>query len=753
LNVEKRTKVINMTGSTGNHQGSTHADPKAQKEKVRHPQQKQKAWTGASAIGDDTLLLSLEIISGILGRPMSVSAFRAGLPLVNGKLTPDLFTRAAARSGLAARVVRKKLDEVSKLTLPCVLLLEGNKACILAGITDTGEFEVIFPESGRGSSVIHPEDLQELYSDLAIFVKPEYQYDQRSIDLEIEKPRSWFWGTLWRYWPIYSHVVLAAILINLFAIASPLFTMNVYDRVVPNNATETLTVLSIGVLIIFAFDFLLKTLRVYFVDVAGKNADVMLASRIFEQVMGIQLASRPLSSGGFANQLREFETLREFFSSATLVALVDLPFIGLFIVVVYFIGGPIALVPLCAVPIVLIGATLFQMPLTAWVKRTFREGAQKHALLVEAINGLETVKSFGAEGKMQRNWENFVNQSAGSSKTLRFISSLALNYSAFVQQAAYVMVIIVGVYLIGEGLLSMGGLIACSILSARALAPLAQTVGLLTRFNQSMTALEALDKIIKMPVERPKGKHFVHRPVLKGTIELKEVNFSYPGQKAKALKDFSLEIKASEKIGMLGRIGSGKTTVEKLILGLYTAEEGSVRIDGTDIRQLDPAELRRNIGYVPQDIYLFFGTVRDNILFGSEDFSDAALLRAAEVSGVAEFTKTHPQGFDMPVGEGGSMLSGGQRQSIAVARALIRDPNIFIFDEPTAQMDHASEARFITRLEQYMQDKTMILITHRMPLLRLVNRLAVIDSGRVIADGPKDEVIKALSSSQIRSAG
>lgn len=715
-------------------------------------QNRPSKWQLSAAGSDDSLLGCLEIICSIHSRPVSAAALTTGLPLEKGRLTPATFVRAAARGNFSARLVRKKLSDISKYTLPCILLLEGNKACLLISRDDeTHAHEVVFPETGKGLVTLSMEDLSEIYSGVTIFVKPQYRYDQRSIDLDVDKPQAWFWGTLKKSWRIYTQVALAAILVNLFAIATPLFTMNVYDRVVPNTAVETLWFLAIGIFLVYIFDFLLKTLRVYFVDSAGKKADILLASRIFEHIMSMELSHRPMSSGGFANEVREFETLREFFSSATLVALIDLPFIFLFIGIIYIIGGPIAYVSLAAIPIVLGGAMAFHKPLTDWVKRTFREGAQKHALLVEAINGLETIKSFGAEGRMQRNWEGFVAQSADSSKALKFFGALALNFSAFVQQLFYILVIIVGVYLIAKGEMSMGGLIACSILSSRALAPLAQIVSLMTRFNQSMTALEALDKIIALPSERPAGKTFLHRPVLLGDIEYKGVDFSYPGAETKALDNFNLSIKAGEKIGILGRIGSGKSTLERLTLGLYTPQSGSITIDGTDIRQIDPTDLRKNIGYVPQDIYLFFGTVRDNITFGSQDIDDDTFGRAALISGVYDFVKLHPHGFDMPVGEGGSMLSGGQRQAIAMARALVRNPHIFICDEPTAMMDQASEARIVVRLQEYLKDKTFILITHRVPLLKTVDRLIIVDCGKVVADGPKEKIMEILAGSQVKA--
>lgn len=709
-------------------------------------------WQDTTAQSDDPLLGCLEIICSMKDRPMSTTALKAGLPLVNDLLTPEIFVRSASRAGLNAKIVRKRLSHISKFTLPCVLLLQGNKACILVGATDQ-EAEVIFPEMGRGTRKILLKDLKKIYVGIALFVTALYQYDTRSSDIAVKRPRSWFWGTLFEFWPIYSQVALAAILVNMFAIASPLFTMNVYDRVVPNNAIETLWVLAIGVGIVFLFDFLLRTLRGYFVDSAGKNADIILASRLFEQVMGIQMASRPQSSGSFANQLREFETLREFFSSMSLVALIDLPFIFLFIAVIWMIGGPIAYVPLLAVPLVMLVSFLLQFPLRSWVRKSFREGAQKHALLVEAINGMETIKSLGVEGKIQKNWETFVSQSAGSTNATRFISMGAINFTTFVINLSTVSVIITGVYLITQNELTMGGLIACSILTGRALAPLAQVVGLLTRFSQSMTALKALDQIIKMPVERPENATFLHRPKFQGKIEFNNVSFKYPDQKISALSNVSFAIEAGEKVGLIGRIGSGKTTIEKMILGLYSPEDGSVLIDGADTRQLDPAELRTNIGYIPQDVFLFFGSVRDNIAMGTSEADDDAILRAATIAGVDNFVRRHPLGYDLPVGEGGNNVSGGQRQSIAVARALVRDPAILLFDEPTAMMDNSAEMRFVKRLKDTLGHKTMILVTHKMSLLTHVDRLIVLDEGKVVADGPRDDVLKALSGSQLHGAG
>lgn len=529
--------------------------------------------------------------------------------------------------------------------------------------------------------------------------------------------------------------------------------MNVYDRVVPNNAIETLWVLSLGIFIVLIFDFLLKMLRGYFVDAAGKVADIKLASRIFEHVMNMRMASRPRSAGAFASNLREFETLRDFFTSATLASLVDLPFLALFVAIIWMIGGVVAVVPLLGIPLVIGAGLLVQIPLDRAVRRTFKEASQKHGVLVEAINGLETIKAVGAEGRMQRAWENFVMATAESANQSRLLSALTVHFAGLVSNLVYVGVIIVGVYEIAAGRLTMGGLIACSILAGRAMAPLGQVAAVLTRYHQAKTALDTLNGIMRLPSERPVERVFVHRPLLKGAIEFKNVTFTYPGQKLAALNDISFRVAPGERVGLIGRVGSGKSTVEKLILGLYEPDTGSVLIDGTDIRQIDPADLRRNIGCVPQDVVLFQGSIRENITLGAPFVDDAAVLRAARIAGVEDFVSRHPLGYDLNVGERGEALSGGQRQSIAIARALLLDPPILVFDEPTSAMDNGAESRFMQRIARELPGKTLLLVTHRASLLALVERLIVMDNGRIVADGPKDKVLKALASGQIRGEG
>lgn len=713
--------------------------------------QAHETWKQSAQIRDDPLLGCLEILCSIYERAFNRTTLVTGLPLLNNRLTPDLFIRAAHRATLSARTIQKDLHDLSPFTLPCILLIEGNKACLLLSIKDETA-EVIFPEMGHGATVMHLNDLQSIYMGGVIFCRPYHQTHLNDDHVGVESPpRSWFWGTLFHFWPTYAQVAIAAILINVFSLASPLFVMNVYDRVVPHNGFETLWVLACGVGLVFLFDFILRLVRGHFVDNAGKNIDILLGSRIFEHILGLKMSHKPTSAGGFANQLREFETLREFFSSLSLVALIDLPFVLLFISIVAYIGGPIAFVPILAIPLMVGGTLLFQIPLRAHIRKTCAEAGQKHGLLIEAINGLETIKSLGVEGRIQKNWERFVQKSASSSNAVRFVAATATHFSALIQQLSYAGVIITGVYLIAAGELTLGGLIACSILSGRALAPMGQFVGHLSRLNQASSALKGLNAIMALETERAHGLNSQSLKDFQGDVEFRNVSFTYPGQKIPALRDVSFKIKPGEKVALLGRVGSGKTTLQKLLLGLFEPTSGSLLLDGVDSRQIEPAEIRSQMGYIQQDVFLFNGTVRENIAMGIDHLDEETLIRIGDISGVNEIVKHAPQGYDLPIGEGGRLLSGGQRQCIAVARALVRQARLLLLDEPTAMMDNTAEAKLITQLKQHAQNKTVIVVTHRMALLSLVDRIIVVDEGKIVADGKRDDVIKALTGMQMRS--
>jgi len=709
----------------------------------------------------------LRLMAGHYGRRASTQALVAGLPVGKAGITPQLFIRAAERTDLQARLVERTLEALAIApTLPCVLVLAGDQACILWEIKwpekhppkkDPGEkaqahpetsFVVEFPETEGQRQTLGLTELRALYSGYSFFLSPVARADDRVGPAEIDTARNWFWGTLKKSKRIYQEVILAAVMINIFALVSPLYVMNVYDRVVPNSAWATLWVLSAGITIVYIFDFMIKGLRAHFLDIAGRKADIKISAQLFEQMLGMTMSARPASAGVLASNMREFEGLRDFFTSATMVAIIDLPFTLLFIAIVAIIGGPIALIPLVAVPIVILMGYILQRPLQKITRESLNESALKNALLFETISGLETIKVQAAEGNIQRRWEELTIKASGTAVKMRRLSAFALNMSGFIQQFVSVLVVILGVWLITEGHISMGALIACVMLTGRAMAPLTQVAGLLTRMNQSREALRQLDEMMKKPVERPAGKHFIPMPALDGRVDFRDVIFHYPNQTVPALKNISFSVARGERVGIIGAVGSGKTTLERLLLNLYQPESGSVQIDGADVRQIDPGDLRRSVGAVQQSPNLFYGTVRENITMGHEMMSERAVLRAAELSGVMEFLRDSQHGLDTQVGERGEALSGGQRQAVAIARALLYDPPILIMDEPTASMDPASENRLLKRLSQICQNKTTILITHKGSMLGLVDKLILMDRGKLVDYGPKDDIIRKLQSRQ-----
>jgi ATP-binding cassette subfamily C protein LapB len=700
---------------------------------------------------EDQLLECLIFLTEYYSRPKSREVLRAGLPLDGPYFTPSNFVDAAQRSGFRSRVVKRSINSISKDVLPAVLALKEGEACVLLEFVDKDTLRLMLPETGGGSVDAKISTIEAIYSGYAIFIRPEILANQDT-STRRKSGQSWFWGTIAKNWWAYFQVGIAALVINIFGLASPLFIMNVYDRVIPNAAIDTLFVLAFGMATVVGTELILKSLRAYFIDSAGKKTDVIVASRIFDQVLDMRMESRPGSAGAFANTLQQFETLRDFFTSATLATLVDLPFVIIFIFVLWLVAGPLALVLAVAVPIILLYGFILQFPLSSVVRKHFEESERKAGVLVETIYGLEVIKSVGGEGRMRALWQQLVGVTALSSQKSRFISMSAVNFASFVQQMTTIAVVIYGVNLVTNGDMSVGGLIAAVMLGGRALGPLGQVAQLLTRFHQSRASLQALNGIMAAPVERPAEISFVNRPDIFGDIEFKDVSFTYPEAVDQALKGISFSIKAGDRVGIIGRVGSGKSTVSKLLLKLYEPESGTILVDGTDIRQIDPVDLRRNMGYVLQDPFLFRGTVHNNITVGGPIVDDSAVLEAAKLSGINEFIDKTSLGYDLPVGERGDGLSGGQRQAVTIARALLRSPNILVMDEPTSSMDIRSEELLKRNLNDYLKDKTLILVTHRASLLSLVDRVIILDGGTVVADGPRDEIVAALAAGKVGTA-
>jgi ATP-binding cassette subfamily C protein LapB len=700
---------------------------------------------------DDPLLDCLMQLAKLHGRSASRTGLSSGLPLVNNRLTVELFPRAADRAGLSARILLRPLEKIITLQLPAVLLLKDRKACILVNIENGGQqLSLLLPETGMGEKTVTRQELEDLYTGYSIFVRPKFRLERQAIDeISPNSKRGWFWGTLFENWRIYRDVVVASFLINVFGLVSPFYVLSVYDRVIPNAAFETLWVLSIGITVIYVFAVIMRALRGYFVDEAGKKANLKMSAMLFQKVLGLRMEARPQSIGSFSKNLQEFESIRDFITSFSITALIDMPFVVLALLVIWWLGGIIVYIQIACIVLLLIYAFSIQVPLQKAVEKSFQASAQKNAILIEGLSGLETIKMLGAESQIQRAWEEAVSYIAKWSARSRLLSSSVNHFSFFIQSMSVVGVVIMGVYMISNGDLSQGGLIALVIVSRQAIAPMSQAVGLATRYHRAKAALKTLNQIMELPVDRPEGKNFLHRAEIRGEIEVENLVFSYPNQTVKILNNISLHIKAGEKIGLIGPIGSGKTTLGKLLLGLYEPLSGMVCMDGTDIRQIEPADLRQSIGYVSQDITLFRGTLRDNIAMGAHDVEDSTILRVAELTGVNEFVKKHSMGFDMEVGELGRGLSGGQRQCVALARAMLLDPPVLVLDEPTSNMDNRTEVLLRDRLSDVIASKTVILITHRASLLEMVDRLVVIDNGTIVADGPKASVLEAHKRGQL----
>ncbi|MBF0133669.1 MAG: type I secretion system permease/ATPase [Magnetococcales bacterium] len=698
---------------------------------------------------DDPLLVCLSMVTQLFSRPVSPVVLKSGLPLPDQRLTPLLFLRAAERVGLSGRFLKKPLGSISPLMLPCVLLLQNNHACVLVGLSDPDRAEVLFPETGMGSVLLEMSRLEQDYQGGALFVRPSYHAGFSAPEGSKRMPgRGWFWREVARSWHDIFQVVVASVVINLLVLAVPFFVMTVYDRVVPNQAVETLWVLVIGVSMAVFFDFVLKELRGHFIDAMGRNLDVLLSSRIFEKILSLAPGHGVASPGALANRIRSFEFLRDFFSSATLVAFVDLPFALLFIVLMAYLGSlKIAMIPLLASFIMLLLGLFFQGPLLRAVQSYYDDTSEKQGFLVESLGQLETIKFLNMEGWMLRRWELLVARMSETAGRERLWSQFILSAAGAVAQLSYIGVILTGVYLIMEGELSIGGMMACSILSSRITQPLLQITGILTRWHTARTALNSLNQLMALVEERSPERKLLHKPSLQGRIEFKGCFFRYPGQPDPVFSSLSLAIQPGETVGITGSTGAGKTTLLKLILGHHPVAVGSIRLDGTDTQQMHPAEIRSQLGYMDQDNALFSGTIRDNLLMGYPEAGDARILEVLLQVEALHFVTANPMGLDRQVGHLGQGLSRGERQSLCLARALM-DPNkgIILLDEPTASMSIVAEVQCIHNLLVQNRGKTIMIISQSPRVLQQLDRLIVLEKGSVVADGPTTEVMTTKKS-------
>ncbi len=709
---------------------------------------------------ENSILDCLVIFCKMNGRPYSKDSLVAGLPVESGRNTPilfskfsskSLFSRAASKAGFKTKILKTRLNKINPLTLPCILLLDNDKesdsleGCILLGFDD--EFKnarVTLPEAPDVENMIPIEELEKNYFGFSILLKKELDFKENNTALSSVKESHWLWGSVKIVRDVYRDVIIASLLINLFVLSTPLFTMNVYDRVIPNNAKDTLWLLAVGVVVIYMIDIVLKFLRSYFLETAAKKTDIIASSIIFEKVLDLKMSSVPNSVGSLANVLKEFESIRGFLTSTTIALLIDIPFIFIFLIAIYFISGALVMVPISIIVVILIYTYYAKIKLANAVKESYDAGSNKNGVLIESLSSIETIKSLGATGYSQWRWEEATSKIADKSINTKMISSSITTVTSFLVQLNTVALVIIGTYMIADNNLTMGGLIATIIISSRTISPMGQVSSLLSTFQHTKTTYESLNDIMNLPVEHPHGKKFVARPEYKGKIDFRNVFFTYPNADKEILNNVSFSIEPGEKVAIIGKIGSGKSTIQKLLVSLYQPESGSILIDNIDMKQLDPAELRKNIAYVSQEALLFDGTVKENIVYRTPHIDDDKILEAAEISGVLDFVNRHPKGFDMPVGERGSFLSGGQKQAIAIARSILLPYPIVLFDEPTSSMDSSTETKFINNIKKYQNDKTVVLVTHKTSLLRLVDRIIVIENGKVVLDGKKEIVLNKL---------
>lgn len=699
---------------------------------------------------DDPLLDALMIVCKLHNIVTSRNVLTAGLPLAAHTLTTETFPRAAGRAGLKARVVQRGLENITALSLPAILLLKNNQAAVLIGWDAQQRARLLPSETEGGEITVSPETLAENYSGRVIFISPEHEFDAQPT-ATLPRTKAWFQDTLKLSKSLYLDAVVASFLVNLVALSAPLFVMNVYDRVVPNQATATLWVLAIGISIAFVFDFVLKILREICLDLAGKKTDLVVSSALFERLLGMKMKLRPQRVGSFAQNFQEFQSIRDFLSSLTLTAFIDLPFTLLILLVIGIIGGPLVFIPLLAYPLALLVNWLIQRPLMSRVRKTYQLSNERQAMLVETLTGLDAIKINNAQSERQYQWEHLTGQLSKLELRVKSLSYVAVNFTAWLQQFSGVALIVAGVYIIIGGNLSMGGLIACYLLHRRAMMPIGQLCSLITRYQRARMTKATIDRMMDLEQEVQDDEVPLKRETLSGAIELRDVTFIYPGNQYASLSNVSLTIQPGEKVGIIGRSGSGKSSLAKLLVGFYQPDSGNVLIDGIDARQIDVHDLRHNIGYAPQDIHLFSGTLRENLVYGASYVDDETMLRVATLTGVHEFARRHPSGYNMQVGERGMSLSGGQRQAVALARALLLDPPVLLMDEPTSSMDNTSEDLIKKALAPVIANKTLLMVTHRASLLSLVDRLIIVDNGKIIADGPKESVMSALKKGQIHA--
>ena len=694
----------------------------------------------------DPVLDCLAYLARQADRPSSPVLLRAGLALdENGLLPFHQIEPALDQAGMRGEALRGKIRSWRDTDLPAILDMEGGRAILL--LEKRNGDGLVYAPGVAEPMWVSLDQVEPAFTGEAISVEPD-PTREREGERPWDKARRshWFWSEAWKarreFWP----VMLAALVVNLLALALPLFTMNVYDRVIPNKAEATLWVLAVGVLLAFAFDFVLRIARSQLIDDISRRLDAKYSQKLFEKVMNLPLAERQGSTGAFAKRVSEYEGVRDFFASTTVVLLVDISFLIIFLVLITVLAGWLVLVPVVAIAMTVTVGFMLQKAMGQAALDAQADSSLQHSVLVESIGGMETLKAARAEGQMLGRWRRFAAMSANTQVRMRRLTTLAVNMASITQQLISIFLVIGGFYLFNSGKITMGAIIAIVMLAGRAMAPIGQFAFAITRGKQAMTTLDSLQRLMEGPDERV-GTHRTTVPeVRSGQVELVNVTFRYPQAGRDSLSEVNLKIGEGERIGIIGRVASGKSTLGRLLCGLYAPTDGEMLIDGLDSRQYHPHQLRESFRYVAQDSELFTGTVRENLLLGSPRATDEQLMDAVARSGADIFLSRDASGFDFSIGERGSRLSGGQRSLLVLARALVSPSKMLFLDEPTGAMDSQTEAYFIDHLDKaVLPGQSLVVATHRHNMLKICSRLIVIDGGKILADGPRDAVLERLA--------
>jgi ATP-binding cassette subfamily C protein LapB len=708
---------------------------------------------------NDALAHALSWLTRHHGRERTPESLLAQMPVAS-RLGPDEAVRALREAGYSAGVIQRPVAELHELLLPAVLLLQGGDACVVVARHPDGVYDIVMPGRQHHACTATLDELQSEYTGFALVCTPVPQSASAQgtgqMPLLAAQGSHWLWGTLRRFVPYYRGALLAAMLSNVLMLVTGLATSVIYDKVIPHQAYVTLWAIAAGCGLALGFDMMARQLRAYLIDMAGRKTDLIIGSLLFRQTLALRMENRPASAGAYAHIIAQVEMMRDFFASATLSAVSDLPFILIFVAMVFVIGGPLGWVLVITIPILVIVSIAIQNSLRRAMNANMQQQDDLHGVVVEAVDGMEDLKAAGAQGRFLRRYEEATAAAAAAALKSRSITSWTMNLSGIAQQLVTMVMLVWGVYLIEAQVITGGALFGAVMLASRAVAPLASVTSLATRYQGARAAMNSLNHVMQQPVDREPGKTYVPRRELSGRLGLHEVGFAYPvpasvagavagGEGPKVLKGVTLKFEPGERVAILGRIGSGKSTVLRLLAGLYQPTEGYVDVDGIDLRQIDPADYRARVGFVSQDPRLFHGTLRDNVLLDRATADPGRLADVARLTGLDRLIQSHPQGWELPVGEAGALLSGGQRQLVALARCLVTQPRILLMDEPTSSMDAQSEALFLRQLKDACGDCTLLVVTHRPALLELVDRVLVIDAGRLVMDGPKAQVLAALS--------